>query len=205
MSGRELLLRRALRLSLLSILLAGAFGIVGVAAALVSGSLSLLGFGFNAVIDASASVALVWRFRIETAQPERAHRVETVAEATLGAILLVFAAYLGLSSVRALIDGAHPESTTMGTALLLISLVVLPPLALAKYRTAQALASRALRADSILTAMAALLAVISLAGLLMSESLGLVWADAVGAMAVAAILVREGLTSVLAVRSRDPI
>lgn len=202
---RDRLLRRALALSVLSIVIAGIAGGTAVVAALASGSLSLLGFGFDAAIDSAASAALVVRFAIEAREPHRAERVETIAEATLGAILLVLAAYLGISAIRALVDNAHPEGTVVGTALLLASVVAFPPLALAKHRVARALDSRALRADSLLTAIAALLALISLIGLGLSEAFGLTWADAVGALVVTVVLVREGWGSLQAMRTSDSL
>jgi len=119
--------------------------------------------------------------------------------------LIVLAAYLGLSAIRALIMASHPEPTVAGTALLLCSVVALPPLALAKYRVARTLASGALRADSVLTGVAALLALIGFVGLGMSEALGLTWADAVGALIGAAILTREGSGSLRAARRADLI
>jgi divalent metal cation (Fe/Co/Zn/Cd) transporter len=204
-ASRDRLLRRAIRLSLLSIVLGGVMGVTGVAAALTSGSLSLLGFGFDAAVDSAASVALVWRFAIEARQPHRAERVERAAEAVLGLILLIVAGYLGFSAVRALIGGAYPDATLVGVMLLVVSVAALTPLAITKYRTAAALNSRALRADSILTAIAALLALISLASLGLSNAFGLAWADAVGALIVSVVLVREGLGSLVALRTHLPI
>lgn len=200
---REELLRRALVLSVLSIVINGIAGGSAVFVGLTSGSLSLLGFGFDAAIDSAASVALVWRFRIEAREPHRAERVEKIAEAVVGAVLLVLAAYLGLSAVRALATNAHPEATTIGTALLVFSVVVLPPLALAKHRTARSLRSGALRADSLLTGIAAMLALISLAGIGLATAFGLTWADAVGALVVTVILVREGIGSLQVMRRPD--
>ena len=74
-------------------------------------------------------------------------------------------------------------------------MVVLPPLAVAKYRAAARLGSGALRADSILTAVAAILAAISLVSLAASQAFGLWWADAIAALVVAAIVLREGWSS----------
>ncbi len=79
----------------------------------------------------------------------------------------------------------------------------LPPLAIAKYRVAAHLGSGALRLDSILTAVAAVLAAISLASLAASNVLGLWWADAVAALIVGAILLREGWQSLRVARSED--
>lgn len=79
--------RHALHLSALSIAWSGVAGSIAVVAALVSGSLSLLGFGADAVIDSVASVVLVWRFRVEARSPHRAERVERAAERIVGLAL----------------------------------------------------------------------------------------------------------------------
>ena len=205
MNSRDLLLHRAIRLSLLSIVLGAVIGLTGVAAALTTGSLSLLGFGFDAAVDSAASVALVWRFAIEARQPHRAERVERIAEAVLGVVLVLVALYLAVSAARALIDHAHPDSSPIAIGLLVISFVALAPLAFAKYRTATALSSRALRADSILTGIAGLLAAISLVSLGLSAAFELGWADAVGALIVSVVLAREGLGSLLALRTHLPV
>jgi divalent metal cation (Fe/Co/Zn/Cd) transporter len=203
--SRAALLRRALILSVLSIAINGIVGGTAVVVALTSSSLSLLGFGFDAAIDSLASVALVWRFMIEAREPHRAERVERIAEGTVGTVLIVLGIYLAVSAIRALAAQSHPESTLAGTALLVGSIVILPPLALAKYRVAAKLRSGALRADSILTGIAALLAVIGFLGLALSEAFGFTWADAVGALIVAAIVLREGWGSVRAMRTPEPI
>ncbi len=205
MTVRDRLLRRALALSILSIVLSGLAGGTAVAVGLTSGSLSLLGFGFDAAIDSAASAALVWRFSIEARQPHRAERVERIAESIVGGVLLILAIYLGWNAIRALIEQTHPEATIPGTILLLFSVLVLPPLAIAKYRVARDMASGALRADSVLTGIAALLALVSFVGLGLAEAFGLRWADAAGALVVTAILIREGWSSLQALRRRAPI
>jgi divalent metal cation (Fe/Co/Zn/Cd) transporter len=124
-------LQHALRLSAFSIVWSGVAGSIAVYAALVSGSLSLLGFGADAVIDSVASIVLVWRFSVETRQPHRAER-----------------------------------------------------------------------ADSILTAVAAILAAISLASLAASQAFGLWWADAIAALIVGIIVLREGWSSLSLAETR---
>jgi divalent metal cation (Fe/Co/Zn/Cd) transporter len=202
--ARDQLVRRAVALSVLSILLNGFAGGTAVVAGLTSGSLSLLGFGFDAAIDSVASIALVWRFSIEARDPERADRAEKVAEGIVGVVLLMLGAYLASSAFQALAVGAQPHGTFVGTALLGFSLAALPPLALAKHRVAARLGSRALRADSFLTGIAAVLALVSLVGLGLSEAFGIRWADAIGALIAAVALAREGIGGVQALRREDP-
>jgi divalent metal cation (Fe/Co/Zn/Cd) transporter len=202
MSARETHLGLALRLSALSIVWSGVVGSIATYAALASGSLSLLGFGVDAVIDSVASMVLIWRFRVETRNPEQAERVEHMAERVVGLALIALALYLAVGAIRSLAGQTHPESSLLSLVLLLASAVVLPPLALAKYRVAAELRSGALRLDSILTAVAAVLAAISLASLASSEAFGFWWADAIGALVVAGIIVREGIGSIGASHSQ---
>lgn len=191
---RNRLLRRALELSALSVGLSGAFGVLAVVVGFASGRLALLGFGFDAAIDAVASVVLLWRFRIEATHPHHAERAERIAEVVVSAVLIVLAAYLAYGSIQALAAGAHPAASEIGVAISVASVVVLPPLALAKRRVAAALESGALRADSILTGIAALLALISLLGFVLT-AVGIGGADAVGGLVVAVVIAREGLSA----------
>jgi divalent metal cation (Fe/Co/Zn/Cd) transporter len=150
------------------------------------------------VIDAVASVVLVWRFMVEARQPHRADRVEQAAERAVGLALIALSVYLALGALRVLVAGGYPETSTIALVLLIASVLVLPPLALAKNRVAGPLDSGALRADSVLTAVAALLALISLVSLAASDALGLWWADAAAALVVSVIVVREGWGSLRA-------
>lgn len=199
------LLRRALALSVLSIVLNGVLGGIAVVVGLATDSVSLLGFGLDAAIDSIASVVLVWRFRTEVREPHRAERIEQSAERAVGFVLLGVAVYLALTAINALANGAHPEASAIRTVLLVIAVIALPPLAIAKNRTARDLGSGALRADSILTAIAALLALIGLGSLVLDQVAGVTWADAVGALIIAVIVAREGWSSVQAAKTHQPL
>lgn len=190
---RHRLLRRALELSALSVGFSGVVGILAVVVGLASGRLALLGFGFDAAIDSIASVVLFWRFVIERTHPHHAERAEAVAEATVSAVLVALSIYLAYGAIQALASGAHPATTEVGIAISLVSLVVLPPIALAKRRVAIALRSGALRGDSILTGIAAVLALVSLLGFVLTEALGFAGADAIGGLVIAGFLAREGI------------
>ena len=189
---RDSLLRRAMRLSLASIALSGLTGAAAVGIALTTGALSLLGFGFDAAIDAVASAALVWRFRLERRDPARAERAERLAERVVGAVLLVLAAALAIGAIQALLRGAHPEANLAAVGIPVLGVATLPALAVAKHRTAHALGSGALRADSVLTGLAAVLACVSLVSLVLVEGAGVTWADSIGGLMIAGVLVREG-------------
>jgi divalent metal cation (Fe/Co/Zn/Cd) transporter len=201
MATRAKDLRHAGWLSVFSIVWSGIAGSIAVYAASVSGSLSLVGFGVDAVIDSAASLTLVWRFLVESREPDRAARVERIGESVVGAALIVLAVYLLAGSVRSLAAQSHTEGSDLSVALLVASLVVLPPLAAAKYKVARRLESGALRLDSILTAVAAFLAAISLGSAALATAFGFWWADAIAAALIAVIVLREGMGTLAARRS----
>jgi divalent metal cation (Fe/Co/Zn/Cd) transporter len=193
---RAALLRRAIQLSALSVGWNGIAGTLAFVLAIGSGSLSLLGFGVDAMIDSVASLALIWRFREERRNPARAVRIEHLAERIVGGVLLTAAFALSVGAIRSLVAHSEVETSAGVLALLVASIAALPPLAIAKRRVAADLGSGALRADALLTAAAAVLASVSLIGVIASTMLGLWWADALGALVIAAFLAREGWTSV---------
>jgi divalent metal cation (Fe/Co/Zn/Cd) transporter len=158
---------------------------------LIVGGLSLAGYGFDAIVDASASAILVHRFHRERTEPESGDPLERRAIRLVGIALTVISAYLAVSAIRALILHHSPDSTEFGAAIAIASMIVLSPLAVAKRRTGRRLGSAALRADGLLTAAAAVLAFGALLGLVLDPAFGWWWADSVIALIVVPVLLRE--------------
>jgi divalent metal cation (Fe/Co/Zn/Cd) transporter len=187
------LLRQAARLCGATVAWNLAVGGAAVATALVTSSLSLIGFGINAVVDSSVSSLLVWRFRSEErGHAERAMRLERSAVRVAGAAFTIIALYLTVRAVVALANREHASSSLFGIAEALGSLVVLPYLAVRKYRLSVRLGSRALRADSLLTVSGVALASIALVGLILQRAAGWWWADPVAALVIAVFLAVQG-------------
>lgn len=169
-------------------------GFATVGTALATGSLSLIGFGINAVVDSSVSVLLIRRFRAEErGHAERAVRAEERAERVAGIAFGLIAAYLTAQAVRALIDGTGHAASVFAIVEAVASLLVLPLLGRVKLRVAAVLGSRALRADSMLTLFGAALAAVTCAALLLQRVKGWWWADAVGALVIAVLLLSEAV------------
>jgi divalent metal cation (Fe/Co/Zn/Cd) transporter len=186
--SRIALVASAIRLSFLTIAWNLVAGVVTLAASVASGSLSLGGFGLNALIDTAASGALVWRFKREASDPSAADRLEKRAETAIGVAMYAAALYLGVQGVHSLVVGAHPTASVVGMVISGLSLILLPGLAYSKARVASLLGSRALRGDSILTAASAGLALLTLTALLLDSWLGWWWADAAAALVISAAL-----------------
>ena len=110
----------------------------------------------------------------------------------VGASLFLLAAYVAFDAVKSLLMRDRPEPTTVGIVITSISLVVMWWLARAKRRTAAALGSRALEADSFQTTACFWLSLITLAGIALNAAFGWWWADPVAALGMIPFLVKEG-------------
>jgi len=190
----------ALRLSYFTIAWNGAVGVAALVVSVIDGSLALAGLALTALLDSSASVVLVWRFRTERHDPVAAEHLERRAQALVALTMMVIAVYVGVQSVRALADGSHPETSAFGLTLATASLVVLPWLARQKLRIASRLASKALRGDGVLTAASAALAAVALSALVVNSAFGWWWADPAAALLIAGALAVEA--TCIAVRHR---
>lgn len=168
-----------------------AAGVTATLAGVVAGSLALVGFGLDSVVDGAASCMLIWRFQSEHRNPAGAAEVERRAARLVGVALLLIGLYVGGRAVIALATHSATGSTVVGVIIAAASVAVLPPLSRAKRRTAVELGSRALRGDSVLTAVGAVLAAAALLGLAATPLLGWWWADSAVGLGIALILVRE--------------
>jgi divalent metal cation (Fe/Co/Zn/Cd) transporter len=168
-----------------------AAGATATVAGLLAGSLALLGFGLDSVVDGAASCMLVWRFQSEDRNPAGAAEVEHRAARLVGAALLLIGLYVGVRAVIALTTHSATGTAVVGIIIAAASVAVLPPLSHAKRRAADELGSRALRGDSVLTAMGAVLAAAALLGLAATRLLRWWWADSAAGLGIALILVRE--------------
>ena len=190
---RHSLVGSALRLSYFTIAWNGVVGAIALVVGLTTGSLALAGFALNALLDSSASVVLVWRFRKERNDPVAAEHLERRAQIWVIAAMVVVAIYIGIEAVRSLIEGSHPESSAFGFAIAAISLLVLPVLGLKKLRVAAGLGSPALRGDGVLTLAAAALAAITLVALIANSAFDWWWADSMTALIIAVALATEAI------------
>ena len=141
-SDRGGLLHRAALLSMASVGWSGSMAVVASFIAVQIGSLALGGYALDSAIDAAASVGLVWRFRVEQRHPHRADGLESRAALAVGVALLLAATYVSIAAIRALREGTRVRASIAAVAIAVASLLVLPPLALAKRRTGTALGAR---------------------------------------------------------------
>jgi len=187
--GREADTRHGRRLEYFTLAWNVVEATVSIAAGLVAGSIALVGFGADAVIESLSGLVLLWR--LQTHEPDE--RREKHALKLVGVCFLVLAAYVATDAVYSLYRLEAPETSIPGIVIAALSLAVMPLLARAKRRVAVRLNSAALAADSRQTDLCAYLSAILLGGLVLNAAFGWWWADSVAALIMVPIIVREGL------------
>ncbi len=164
----------------------------GVIAGLMAGSIALIGFGGDSVIEIASSVILLWRLSARARGGER----ERTALKLVGVSFFVLAAYVAFESAESLLRHQAPRVSYFGIGFSVLCLVVMPPLARAKRRVACLLDSNALEADSRQSSICAWLAGILLGGLALNALFGWWWADPLAALAMVPIILKEGVDAV---------
>ncbi len=165
--------------------------LVSVGAGLIAGSIALIGFGIDSLIETASGAVLLWRLR----EGEKGEKREQIALKLVGWSLLALAAYVGFEATKALIVREEPEKSWPGIIIAALSLIVMPLLARAKRNVARGISSRALIADSKQTDICAYLSAILLGGLGLNAFLGWWWADPVAGLIMVPIIVKEGIES----------
>jgi divalent metal cation (Fe/Co/Zn/Cd) transporter len=189
---RDASLRRGLRLEYFTITWNLLEAVVGLAAGMVAGSVALVGFALDSIVEASSGGILLWRLRAEAHGARPAEEVERRAIRLVAVAFLALAAYVGGRAAYDLFYGSRPDESIVGIALALVSLIVMPILAHRKNIVARELDSRALQADSTQTTLCTYLSAILLVGLVTNALFGWWWADSIAGLGIAVFAAKEG-------------
>jgi len=165
---------------------------IAVGAGVAAGSIALIGFGADSLIEAFAGLVVVWLF---TGARLRSHTAERRAQQLIASSFFVLAAYVGIESIRDLVDGHHPSASWVGVALAAVTAPTMPLLARAKRHLGQKLNSSATVKEGAQNMLCAYLSVALLVGLLLNAVAGLWWADPAAALVIAALALKEGRQS----------
>jgi divalent metal cation (Fe/Co/Zn/Cd) transporter len=186
---RSRLIRRARMLSLLSIAWMTVEAGVAIVTALVAGSVALLGFGLDSLIELASAGTILWLY---TGGRGGSDVAERRAQQLIASWFAALALYLTFDAIRTLAEGSHPDTLWLGVAVSAGAIVVMPLLAGAKGRVATQLGSAATAGDAAQSWLCAISAAAVLLSILANAALGWWWLDPIAGLGIAALAVREG-------------
>jgi divalent metal cation (Fe/Co/Zn/Cd) transporter len=165
---------------------------IAAAAGIAAGSIALIGFGADSLVEALAGFVVVWLF---TGGRLGSHQAERRAQQLIAAGFLVLAFYVGAEAIRTLGAGDRPGTSWVGVGLAAFTAPTMPLLARLKRRVGQRLRSSATVKEGAQNMVCAYLSVGLLAGLLLNALAGWWWADPAAALMIAGVALREARES----------
>jgi divalent metal cation (Fe/Co/Zn/Cd) transporter len=190
---RTIRVKRGRRLEYLTIGWNSLEGIIAIVTGLLAGSVALIGFGLDSLIELLSGGALLWRLHLDA--PERRERAEAIALKTVGFSFFALATYVFFDALKSIIRRDTPEASYVGIGIAALSLIVMPLLARAKRHIAANIHSRAMRADAKQTDICAYLSAILLGGLFLNAIFGWWWSDPLAALIMTPIIAKEGVAA----------
>ncbi|MDH3471573.1 MAG: cation transporter [Acidimicrobiia bacterium] len=186
----ERLRRRAVRLEWVTIGWNVAEVFITIGLGVAAGSIALIAFGTDSVVEVLASLVVVRHSRdlitMEHGPGTRQSlRLISIAFIALGVVLAI-------GALVRLLGESVPDESPIGVGYLAVTALVMLTLAVLKQRTGRQLGSEPLLAEARITYLDAGLATAVLTALVLNATLEWWWADPVAALIVAALALAEG-------------
>jgi divalent metal cation (Fe/Co/Zn/Cd) transporter len=167
-------------------------GLGALAAGLIAGSISLVGFGVDSFIEVTSAVALLWRLSV-IADEESCEQNERFTLKIVGSCFLALSLYIAFVAISNLLQRHAPAHSIAGIVVACTALVAMPLLSHAKKRVGEQLGSAAMSADARQADFCTSLSAILLVGLVLNATAGWWWADPVAALVMIPIIAKEGI------------
>ncbi len=186
--------------------------VVSIGAGVLAGSLLLVAFGLDSVIELISGGILLWRLSVEArgSTLERVERAEhraawvvAVSLALLCIYVLASCIYVLASAIFGLVTQAKPEGSLIGIAISLAAVFVMPGLGITKRRIAARINSGALRGDAASSFTCAYMAATVLVGLVLNALFHWWWAEDLAALGFLVWLVLETREALEEARERS--
>ncbi len=167
-------------------------GVVAIGAGVAAGSLTLMAFGLDSVIELASAIVLIWRLTVELRHGQAfSERAEHTASKIGGGLLFALAAYIVAGAAWSLWT-RHGEAFSLpGFIVALLAMPIMAVLARRKIAIATQLGSRAMRADAAESITCGWLSLVVVVGLLADVVLGAWWVDAVTSLAIVGFVIKE--------------
>ncbi|MBS3025021.1 cation transporter [Acidiphilium multivorum] len=190
---RTILVRRAFRLEFITI----AWMVVEAGVSLWGGaradSVSLRAFGIDSLIEIISAGVLIWRLVVELRHGQVfAERAERTASRITGGLLFGLAAYVVIAAALKFVAHTGEVFSLPGLIITMLAMPIMYFLASRKIVIAEALGSRAMRADAMESVTCGYLSLVVVVGLTMQALTGAWWVDAATSLGVVWFLVKEG-------------
>ncbi len=183
--------KRALLLSIATVGYNLVEGVAAVTVGLITNSSALFSFGLDSFTESLSGSVMIWRFGKERSEEDE-ERIEQKAQKLVAYTFFILGAFVLYDAITALLSHEEPEKSLFGIVVAVLSLIIMPALMLAKYRTGKLLKSKSLIADSKQTLACVIMSATLLLGVGLNYFFGLWWADPVAAIAIAIMLFHEG-------------
>jgi divalent metal cation (Fe/Co/Zn/Cd) transporter len=167
---------------------------VAILSGILAGSIALVGFGLDSVVESFSGATLLWRLYLDH-DVERREKAERIALRLVGVSFIALSLYVAFDALKTVVAHEPPDESIPGILLSIASLIVMPLLARAKRGVAARIYSGALHADSRQTDICAYLSAILLGGLLLNALFSWWWADPAAALIMVPIIAREGIAA----------
>jgi divalent metal cation (Fe/Co/Zn/Cd) transporter len=187
------LIREAFRLEWLTIGWMTIEAVVSIGAGVIGGSLVVLAFGLDSLIELASAGVLMWRLSVELRRGQKmSERAEQIASRIGGGLLFALAIYVSIAALWRLWTGTGEEFSWPGLVVALIAIPTMRYLAHRKIAIAEKIGSRALRADAMEAVTCGWLAFVVIVSLAAQWMTGAWWIDVVGSLAIVWFLIKEG-------------
>jgi divalent metal cation (Fe/Co/Zn/Cd) transporter len=167
---------------------------IAIWAALIAGSVALLAFGLDSIIELFAGAVMIWHFWKEKEDPEG--KTEKRALRLIGITFFLLATFIIFQSITTLLGYfVAPRESIVGIFITISSAVLMTVLFFYKTRIAKQIGSRALRAEAYQSLICDLQDLVVVVGLGLNILFSWWWADPIMALALVPFLMKEGLES----------
>ena len=167
--------------------------VVAVAAGVAAGSLVLVAFGLDSVIELASAGVLMWRLSVELRHGQKfSEHAEHIAGRIGGGLLFLLATYVTTAALWQLWNRTGEEFSWPGFIVALIAIPAMRYLAQRKIAIAEKIGSHALRADAMQAVTCGWLSFVVVISLAAQWLIGAWWIDGVGSLAIVWFLVKEG-------------
>jgi divalent metal cation (Fe/Co/Zn/Cd) transporter len=159
----------------------------------VANSIALIGFGLDSVVESMSGMVLIWRLRQHgKISKEKEEAVEKKATKFVALTFGILGFYVLFQSMKKLITREMPDPSLPGIVIAVLSLVIMPVLAMQKLKVGKQIHSQALVADSKETMACFFLSAALLLGLGLNYVWGFWQADPLVGLIIVVFLFREG-------------